>query len=163
MKKICFRFLILIALLSLLAGCEEGGGAYYVSFEADGVPVTLTEGAVPGGTTYEQATGYFSKSSFTIWASEEGNSNHVIKLRFAGLTTGTYVDPNCGCVYYTDYPDTYYASDFYLAHDLTITVTELGEVGDVISGTFSGTLEDDADTEMIITNGEFRVLREVDP
>jgi hypothetical protein len=163
MKKICFRFLILFALLSLLAACEEESGIYYVSFEADGTPVILTEGAVPSVTTYEQAYGYKTKSGFTVGASEEGNSNHVIRLFFQGETTGTYGDPDCSCVYYTDYPDTYYASEFYLAHDLTITVTELGEVGGVISGTFSGTLEDVADTEMIITNGEFRVLREVDP
>ncbi len=159
MKKICFRFMILIALLSLLTACEEESGYYYASFEADGTPVTLTEGAVPGGTTYEQATGYFSKSSFYIYASEEGNSNRVIRLSFAGDTTGIYVDPDCNCIYYTDYPDTFYEAENFSAPDLTITVTELGEAGGVIAGTFSGTLQDSGVVTVVITNGEFRVLR----
>lgn len=165
-KKNCLYCLLLLALLLLVTACDLGESPedYYVSFEADGVPVTLSAGEFGDSPTYDHPYLVFDspKSRADIYASEAGNSNHVIHLRTNSLNPGTYDFLDCSLMYSTDYQpmSPTFGPDESAVEPLSITINQSGAVGEAVTGTFYGTLKkSDDSTQMVVTGGEFRVLR----
>jgi hypothetical protein len=160
-RKYLLCTIVLVALIFLLATCTNGndkGLSYYVSFNADGNPVTLTWGDIPYLIDeYDFAYGgiYSPKQIIHVEASEEGNNNHYIRFYFPGTTTGTYSGNTVDVEYTTDYANNIQ----YSIQNFTVTVDKIENVNGIMTGTFSGIFNNSNLGSLNITNGSFRVKR----
>jgi len=145
--------------LAVLAGCPTDiAGLAYVSFKANGSPVTLVHGDIPW-LVDEYAFAYGGidgvKSLLHVEASEENNNDHYLRFYFPGTTPGTYSGDDLDVEYATDHA----GGELYEKQDFTVTVSRLGAVDGLIEGTFSGAVHDGTLGTITITDGRFRVVR----
>jgi hypothetical protein len=160
MARSRFFFLVVLAApLILLAGCPaDTGGSAYVSFAANGNPVTLVHGDIPWLVDeYVFAYGGIDgvKTLIHVEASEENNNNHYLRFYFPGTTEGTYSGAEVDVEYTTDYAN----DERYDNQDFTVIVSRMGAVDGFMEGSFSGTVHDTDLGTITITNGSFRVVR----
>ena len=128
---------------------STGTGSTYLTFKVNGVVTDLSK----------SATGYYSTSSSSpgtyITSSPSGFTHPEIDLGFSGKTTGTFTETTGGWLDYTDANNVDY---YYSPYTCTITVTQYGNVGGYIAGTFTATKYSSSSTATI-TEGKFSVIR----
>jgi hypothetical protein len=153
-----------LVLLGFFISCDNAGGlsGYYIYaviggteyewklgltiFEDDAYGSVITIG--DPDRTFLFATPYVETGDFAP-------DNHAW-IVFEGATTGTYSISDVSQAYY-DINDVRW--DF---TDITLVVTTFEDIGGVISGTFSGTVEDEGSNTMTVENGQFNVIRITD-
>jgi hypothetical protein len=155
---------ILLVLFGFFISCDNEGGlsGYYIYAELDGTPyewrLGLTNieddafGWVQTGTI--DTTVLFATPNVETGGTEPDN---YVWIEFQGTTTGTYSMSDMGESGYringVDWPFS----------DIALVVTTFDDIGGVIAGTFSGTIESIADSSTLtIENGQFNVIRAPD-
>jgi hypothetical protein len=127
-----------------------GSGSTYLTFKVNGIAMDLTQSG---------PIGFYSTSSSSlgtyITSSPSGFTHPELDLGFPGKTTGTFTDANGGWLDYTDANNVNY---YYSPSTCSITVTQYGDVGGYIVGTFSATKHSSTSTATI-TDGKFSVKR----
>ena len=150
-KAICTSsILIIIVILSvLLFGCNGGGtgnSEYYINGTIDGTPYNkegITIGAVAIGWT--QISAADSQSDID-------STQNYWQLAVLGTTTGIY-NSNMDIVVYIIDGSTVYSGQ---GPDISIVITTLG---DIIEGTFEGTVTHSVALTTHSVSGSFRVQR----
>ena len=150
-KVICFsRILIVVVILGVLSlGCNSGGtgnSAYYINGTIDGTPYNkegITIGAVAFGWT--QISAADSQSDID-------STQNYWQLAVYGTTIGTYNSIMDTVVYIID-SSTVFSGQ---GPDITIVITSLG---DVIEGTFEGTVTHSVALTTHSVSGSFRVQK----
>ena len=161
-----------VCLALIMTGCGSGGagdgGGYFVSFTAGGTDYVLTRGYTDTDVFDTGANGakhssldvyYITASGESVAAMDQGP---YFAFRLEVNTPGTYdttgTDVSVG---FTPDGTTDYYDDSTL--DFTLTLDSFGSVGGVITGTFSGVLEEyGTGTPLTISNGYFYVERLAD-
>jgi hypothetical protein len=145
----------------LFTGCPALN-IYYIKFKVDG------EGKIwdKGYTDYESnAFGslYPGEGRIRLVATPDAvastdDIDNYIWFRITGISAGTY--PNTEVlIWFKEDGGVEYTNNVGVG-DMTVIITEFGEIGGVIKGTFSGTLDEtDSVGPITITEGEFEVLR----
>lgn len=150
-RTICFSsVLIIVVILSVLSfGCNSGrtgNSEYYINGTIDGTPYNregITIGAVAFGWT--QISAADSQSDFD-------STQNYWQLAALGTTAGTYNSIMDTVVYIID-SSTVYSGQ---GPDITIVITSLG---DVIEGTFEGTVTHSIALTTHSVSGSFRVQK----
>jgi hypothetical protein len=150
-KAICsISILIIVVILGVLSfGCNSGGtgnSEYYINGTIDGTPYNregITIGAVAFGWT--QISAADSQSDID-------STQNYWQLAVLGTTTGTYNSIMDTVVYIID-SSTLYSGQ---GSDITIVITSLG---DVIEGTFEGTVTHSVALTTHSVSGSFRVQK----
>jgi hypothetical protein len=161
MKKLGFPWALLFAALCAVAGCPVDPGRYaYVSCTVGGNPVMLADGDIPYlADEHPFAYGGISsaKSLVYVEASDENDNDHFLRFQVKGTTAGTYTGDDIQFEYAVNYA----ADEQYGNFDqvFTVTVSAVGEVNGFIEGTFSGTVRDDENNTLDLSEGSFRVVR----
>ena len=150
-KVICSSsiLIIVVILCALSFSCNSSGagnGSYYINGTIDGTPYNkdgITIGAVAFGWT--QISAADSQSDID-------STQNIWQLAVYGTTTGTYNSIMDTVVYSTD------SSTFYSGQgpDIFIVITSLG---DVIEGTFEGTVTHSVAFTTHSVSGSFRVQK----
>ncbi len=129
-----------------------------ISFTMDGTQYLFTEGYDGAG----GAEGSFRYNGDTFLAARSADNSSVsIYLRFRTTSpiAGTFTDGSTSpCFSFSN--DTWYHDNSDL-DDFTFIITEYGDVGGVIKGTFSGQIQQPAPPRAI-TNGIFVIERKAD-
>ncbi|MBP7901619.1 MAG: hypothetical protein KA015_02260 [Spirochaetes bacterium] len=155
-------FLILFFVLTACSGSDNNGNPEengFIKFEIDGDSYNFT-GEAEGG--------YFPDSSdesfFQADAVDENNSKNNISFRISGdLAEKEYVTDKS--LIWITFNDVQYSAVSFDDKDFKVTITDLGEEGEMVRGTFSGTLENDSDSDVDKTfkvSGSFSVFRNYD-
>jgi hypothetical protein len=158
---IFLNMFVLLSALLFLVSCNKdetttgpnsgstGAGSTYLTFKVNGIAMDLST----------SATGYYSTSSSSpgtyITSSPSGFTHPELDLGFPGKTTGTFTETSGGWLDYTDANNVDY---YYSPYTCTITVTQYGNVGDYIVGTFTAT-KHSSNSTATITEGKFSVKR----
>ena len=151
-----------LVLFGFFISCDNAGGlsGYYIY-------------SLIGGTAYEWRLGYTDIEDDAFGYVERGPNRtwliatpdvetgapapeNYAEIVFEGATTGTYSISDMGPSFYSINDVRW---DF---TDITLVVTTFEDVGGVISGTFSGTVEDEGTNTMTVENGQFNVIRTPD-
>lgn len=158
------RSLFLIAIIAVVfTGCFGGSGpSYRVEFTLNGTDYSFTEAYDISRTVAEGCKdddGYK-----TLIIGKSADSNNYAYLNIPGITTGYFHDLADSSIFYfavasgdsfRDKSDT--------ADDFTVTITEYGDVGELIRGTFSGNVtEYNTEITYPLTDGYFEVIRRAD-
>jgi hypothetical protein len=124
------------------------GGSEYLTFKVNGAAMDFAQ--------YGPSGYYYSANSQTYISGRAGGfASPDFDLGFPGKTTGTFTETSGGWVDYTDANGVNYYVD---PSTCSITVTQYGEVGGYIVGTFSAVKSDGTNTATI-TEGRFSVKR----
>ena len=128
---------------------STSAGSTYLIFKVNGIAMDLSN----------SATGYYSTSSSSpgtyITSSPSGFTYPELDLGFPGKTTGTFTDANGAWLDYTDANNVDY---YYNPSTCSITVTQYGNVGGYIVGTFTA-IKHSSNSTATITEGKFSVKR----
>jgi hypothetical protein len=160
MKRLGLISIIVIPLIlfGFFMSCDNGGlSGYYIYAQLDGTEYewrlgfTFIEddayGSVAG---FPETTYLIATPDVETGAMEPDN---YVWIAFEGTTTGTYSMSDMG-------RSTYNINDVeWVFTDITLVVTIFEDVGGVIKGTFSGTVEDESSNTMTVENGQFNVIR----
>jgi hypothetical protein len=166
MKRLGFISAIVIPLIlfGFFISCDNAGGlsGYYIYAELDGTAyewkLGLTNIVVDSfgsviTTEPPDSTLLFATPDVETGVSEPDN---YVWIGFAGTTTGAYSISDMRAASYT-------INDIgWRFTDITLVVTTFESVGGVITGTFSGTIEDEGANTMAVENGQFNVIRAPD-
>jgi len=129
-------------------GSGSNSGSTYFTFKVNGVAQNFSQ--------YNTVGYYYSASNGTyITTSPSGFSYPSVNLGFPGKTTGTFTQTSGGWLDYTDANNVDY---YYEPSTCSITVTQYGDVGGYIVGTFSAVKHSSSSTATI-TEGIFSVRR----
>ena len=165
MKTVKFIAALVILIISpvLFTGCFGGGDPdYRVEFTLDGTDYIFTK-AYDNPETVAEGCMDDDATKTTIMAENEDNPDQYVEITIPGINTGTFHDIlGRSCFHFRRGNSDYFNDDNDTADDFTIQITEYGEVGGIIRGTFSGTVEDAAETEYQVTDGYFEVIRRAD-
>lgn len=156
-------FLLFLTLLFWACGDDDAATAdLSVSFTANGTDFTWTKGfSEPefGGVAFGNAIGTIGTiihAMPTVAAYSNGAPDSYILFSIEGVSAGTYILNHSTSDAFMDL--VLPGGLNYSATNLTVTVTAYGAVGGVISGTFSGFLDDGSP----LTGGTFTVRRLAD-
>lgn len=195
MKKILWSLVAALVLSALCSACDSGGddeedpGDFYVTFKLDGTSYTLYKGllkSMDGTALSGEACGFVNDEEINVYglaspfdptsgakyeedyftldleAITEEDSDEAVVATIDGVPYG--FDEAGGVVGGVDYTfDDEYGT-------FTLTISKIGEVGETMEGTFSGTLIVDEDedededeggavTTVSVTDGAFKVIR----
>jgi hypothetical protein len=171
LKKIFVIIVLLLAgsLFYIASSCDSGGGgeSYYIYAKIDGTVYDWKLGTTdiePGafGTYVTPGEGgpavIILATPETIDSSEGEPDNYAF---FSIVLTSA--PPAIYDTIPDDFDEAFYKINgtYWDFTDITLEITEYGEVGGVIAGTFSGTI-DDSSTTMDVTEGSFNVKRIAD-
>lgn len=156
--RIITVLLIAAGALGLLSCFGNNSGAYIIQFDMDGTTYSYTKGYVDitGRPEGSYAPGDSPTHTYLGGIHEEAvnDEDDNIRIKFDGKTTRTLGDTELdlyikeGGTTIVDTPES----------DFSLTVEKYGEIGGVISGTFSGDVWGDSGGK-VITNGYFKVER----
>ena len=162
MKRLWLISVIVIPLIlfGFFLGCDnaEGLSGYYIYAELDGTAyewklglTDIEDDAFGSRNTEDNMTEIFATPE--VLTSEELPSNYVI-IDLIATTTGTYSISDVSIVVYR-------INDIrWIFTDITLVVTAYEDVGGVIKGTFSGTVQEDGSSNtMAVENGQLNVIR----
>jgi hypothetical protein len=170
MKKIFVYSFLLAAVIGFLfflaSSCPNDEGDYYIKFKADGVQKEFRLGL----TDYESnALGMVSPIDSSIilfatpetWTNLTSNPANFVGIIIFGTAPGTYTIADLDINYTVE------QAEYFPVTEASVTITNIGAVGEEITGTFSATVEYNppdggvppSDLEIIITDGEFKVKR----
>jgi len=151
-NKILFPFLMVI----LIVSCNKFDTGYF-EFKVDGELVKNDVLSYPLGY-------YDSMNDETNIEISIDLGAHAINIIVPGNTTGEFTINDDAYILYTKDGTTDFEAhnDMSGAVSLTVNITEYGKVGKYIIGTFSGELADANDNIVVISEGKFKVKREVD-
>ena len=161
--------IVMVALAGALSACGKdssgpdngnNNGTYFYRFDANGTRVTFN--------TQNSLTAAFSQSGnqrVLIITGFDATRNSAVQV-YSGATitttsyTGYTINTSLGAVvgmifHYQDASGTLYTSDTGNAN--TATITEITST--TVRGTFSGRLKANGKADLVITNGEFFVIR----
>ena len=161
---------VFLALILISCGSGGAGGSadYYVSFTAGGTDYVLSRGYTDDNIFDSGANGakHSSATEYYITAAGESvaamNEGPYFALRFEDNTPGTYINTGTEVMVGFSIDGT---TDYYDVDDqvFTLNLNSFGSVGEVITGTFSGVIEElDTGTPLTVTNGYFHVERLAD-
>jgi len=161
--------IVLIAIASALSACGgdssgpdngDNGGTYFYRFDANGTRVTFN--------TQNSLTAAFSQSGnqrVLIITGFDATRNSAVQIysgsaitttSYTGYTINTQLGALVGMIFhYQDASGTVYSSDTGQAN--TASITEITSTA--VRGTFSGTLKAAGKADLVITNGQFFVIR----
>ena len=158
------QFIVLLILASLVAAffisCTNEGDQlpeFYVLFYVDGERFVFDmghsdyENSAFASQIEQDPDDYITR----IYAAPENlagklwSESTYIEVQAHGTTTGTYID--------SDHVQYLVSGTPNLIQECTITISEYGDVGGIIAGTFSST-----SGSLLISDGEFRVVRAAD-
>jgi hypothetical protein len=149
-----FSFLLCASLLFISCDDDKSnpagstGGSEYLTFKVNGTAMDFAQ--------YGPSGFYYSANNQTSIVGRTGGfANPDFSLGFPGKTTGTFTEASGGWVDYTDANGTNYYVE---PSTCSITVTQYGEVGGYIVGTFSAVKSDGSNTATI-NDGRFSVKR----
>ncbi|MFP4378779.1 MAG: hypothetical protein ACLFP4_17195 [Spirochaetales bacterium] len=164
---------VVIAFVALgFASCSNAGAggdaAYFVSFRIGDTDYVLTEGYTEDNVFDAGANGSLSSgggdririAAVSPTVSDMDTEGPFIFLSVTGTAEGTYGadDLFVGTVLETN--DDYYLPDTASEDAFTVTIRSIADsIGENFEGTFSGTLTDSSDGEIVIENGSFVVER----
>ena len=161
MKRLWLISAIVIQLIlfGFFMSCDTGGlSGYYIYAELDGTAyewrlgLTLFEDDAYGTVVTGDPNRTLLIATPNVETGEAPPDNYMW-IVFEGATTGTYSVSDVT-------PAGYMINNVYWEFtDITLVVTTFEDVGGVISGTFSGTLEDEGTNTMTVENGQFNVIR----
>jgi len=160
MKRLRIIYVLVISLMlfGFSISCDNGG-SYYINALLDDTAYEWKLGftVLAGDAFGFVRTG--SPDTTTLIATpdvETGVSQpeNYVEIRFEGNTIGTYATSDIIiALYHINGVD-------WLFTDITVVVTTFEDVGGVITGTFSGTIDEEETTNtMTVTDGQFRVIR----
>jgi hypothetical protein len=147
-----------LVLFGFFLSCNNAGGltGYYIYAELDGTAYEWKLGL----TDYEaDAFGSVNSGALTVLVAtpdvETGETppDNFVLIGLEGIAAGTYSISDVSLAGYT-INDVFW--DFI---DITLVITTFEDVGGVIAGTFSGTVEDEGLNTMTVENGQFNVIR----
>jgi hypothetical protein len=127
---------------------SNGSGSTYFTFKVNGVAMDFAQ-YNPNGFYYA------SDNSTHIYGTPGGFSSPYFDLGFYRKATGTFTEANGAWVDYTDANGIDY---YYDPSTCSITVTQYGDVGGYIVGTFSA-VKHSSNSTATITDGKFSVKR----
>lgn len=157
--KMKTKSVILVFFIFLLISCdalkkEEDPKKYYAIFTVDGVQKKYSS---------EEDNGFYNSTTEYInsWHEKEDHSGDSVYMELpVTLSSGvTYNESSSNFTVGLDYNGTWYFTDS--SHAFTLTVTKWGSIGEVVSGTFSGTVAGGGNTK-VITNGTFEATNNTD-
>ena len=152
-----------LVLFGFFVSCDNGGGltGYYIYAELDGTAyewklgVTgIDDDAFGSLNVDDDMTEIFATPEVVTLASlsEEYPSNYVI-IDLGATTTGTYSISDLFSVYRIN-------AIRWIFTDITLVITAYEDVGGVIKGTFSGTVQEEGSSNtMTVENGQLNVIR----
>lgn len=147
-----------LVLFGFFISCDNAGGlsGYYIYAVIDGTAyewrlgLTNIEDDAFGTVNSGEITILFASPDVETGESEPAN---YVFLWPEGTTTGTYsISDMFEAMYQIDGVEWYFT-------DITLVITTFEDVGGVIAGTFSGTVEDEGLNTMTVENGQFNVIR----
>ena len=156
-------FFFIILSFTLFSGCDTGSSdtnsdpEYKIEFTMDGNDYSFTSGYSEAG----GAEGCMRDDGDTFIAARNADLNTSLYLRFktTSASVGTYSEGEENrCFNYNNGSDIYYDnSDL---DNFMFSITEYGDVGGIIKGTFSGNIQNPGN--YAISNGVFEVSRKAD-
>ena len=160
--KIIVMFSLILFSPFLFSGCDSDSSedsAYKIEFTLDGTLYSFTGGYDdPSGV----AEGCMRDGGDTFIAARNvADTSSKIFLRFETTTPdiGTYNDTSP--INFSFNSDVWYNDSISGSSDFKFIITEYGDVGGVIRGTFTGTATNDSN-EYLVENGFFEVKRKPD-
>ncbi len=153
---------LVVALGLALGACENAGGGgdsdYVVSFTVDGTDYVLTEGYTADNVFDAGANGFVMDTKLQVAAVSDAVTNMITEGPYVLITFGS-----AAVGHYSDVQFDIFLHDGASHHANTGFSGEItsfaASVGGTIEGTFSGDITRDADPDIIIRNGLFRVER----
>lgn len=148
--------LLFVSLFSISCNKDEsnstdpssGSSSSYITCKVNGVAMNFTQETPVGY--------YYSTNNKTYVTSHPSGFTHPeINLGFPGKATGTFTESDGAFLDYTDANDVDY---YYEPSTCSVTVTQYGDVGSYIVGTFTATKHSSSSTATI-TEGRFSVQR----
>jgi hypothetical protein len=145
----------------LLVSCKEGdhtvafdstgpgSGTAYLAFRVNGVAVDCSPYTM---------SGFYSSTTNKTFISflPSGVTYFELNFGFSGKATGTFTETTGGWLNYTDEINGNY---YYAPNTCSITVTQYGDVGHFIVGSFSATKTSSNNSTATITEGIFSIKR----
>ena len=172
MKKgaTCVGVIVVLMLVFVLVACDNTGGSislsgYYIYAQIGPCGYTDYEWKLGFTNIEDDAFGMVEAGTpDTTWllatpdvATDLSDTINFVMIVFEGTTTGTY---SMSDVVQAGYVINGYG---WLFTDITLVVTTYEDVGGVIKGTFSGTVEDMYTNPMTVVNGQFNVIHAETP
>ena len=172
MKKAatCVGVVVVLMLVFVLVACDNTGGSislsgYYIYAQIGSCDYTDYEWKLGFTIIEDNAFGIVQTGppdTTALYATPDvvtGTEfpNNLAVIQFEGTTTGTYS--------MSDVVQAGYMINGFplLFTDITLVVTTYEDVGGVIKGTFSGTVEDVYTNTMTVENGQFNVIHAETP
>jgi len=172
MKKAatCVAVIVVLMLVLVLVACDNTGDSislsgYYIYAQIGCCCYTDYEWKLGFQTIEDDAFGMVEAGTpDTTWllatpdvATDLLDTKNLVMIEFEGTTTGTYS--------MSDVVQAGYMINGFplLFTDITLVVTTYEDVGGVIKGTFSGTVEDVYTNTMTVENGQFNVIHAETP
>ena len=154
MNKLNFIFAIIIAFS--LSACSKFDSSYF--------EYKVGDEKVECKSLCNPLAYYLTDNDVTNIEVSSNAGKHALNIIVPKNITGEWTNIEGAYILYTQSGTTDYEAhdDMSGAISLTVTITEYGNIGDYIEGTFSGELADEFDNIIVISEGKFKVKREKD-